>query len=231
MTKVKCALVSMVVAGGFLLGASAAAQSTVVTFKDGPEGWDGNGSIEEEGGNPGFNAHFFIENFGIEFRTSSNPAFIGDLTTSDSITVDIDSKVNSITYEGNEVSRNMIVEFRSHALAQGGYPYASVWYNLGVLEAGPEWLTYTVTVDPSAQELPQGWGGYGAEDPDTLAPILPPGVTFADVMANTDELAFTTYEPGWFYGFTIFDVRIDNLSIARGDDGSDVVFSNGFEAR
>lgn len=230
MTKVKRALVSMVVAGGLLLGASVAAQTTVVTFEKGADGWDGNGSIEADGGNPGANAHFFIENFGIEFRTSSNTAFIGDLTASDAITVGIDSKVDSITFEGNEVSRNMIVEFRSHALAVDGYPYTSVWYNLGVLQAGPDWLTFSVTFNPGEQELPQGWGGYGAEDPVTFEPVLPPGVTFADVMASVDELAFTTYEPGWFYGFTIFDVRIDNLSIDRGA-GTDIVFADGFEVR
>ena len=76
--------------------------------------------------------------------------------------------------------------------------------------------------------MPAGWGGYGAEDPNTFEPILPEGVTFADVMASVDELAFTTYEPGWFYGPTVFDVRIDNLRIERSAP-SDVVFADGFD--
>ena len=59
-------------------------------------------------------------------------------------------------------------------------------------------------------------------------PILPEGVTFADVMATVDEVAFTTFEPGWFYGPTVFDVRIDNLRIERSAP-SDVVFADGFD--
>ena len=228
MTSMKYAVLATVASTGFLFAAAASAQTTVVTFDNGGEGWDGNGSIEETGGNPGANAHFFIENFGIEYRTDSNPAFIGDLTPDSSVTVGIDALVNSIAFDGTEVSRNLIVEFRSHALAVDGYPYTSVWYNLGVLQAGTEWGAFSVTFTPDSVVLPAGWGGYGAEDPKTFEPILPEGITFADVMASVDELAFTTYEPGWFYGFTIFDVRIDNLRIEHAV-GNDEVFSNGFD--
>lgn len=224
MTNVKRAFLSI----GFLMAAPLAAQTTVVTFDNGGEGWDGNGSIEADGGNPGANFHFVIENFGIEIRNDSNPAFTGDFTGSSEITVGMDALVNSIAFEGTEVSRDLIVEFRSHTLAQDGYPYTSVWYDLGLLQANPAWTTFAVTFAPASLDLPAGWGGYGAEDPVTFEPMLPPGVTFADVMASTDELAFTTYEPGYFYGFTDFDVRFDNLSIDRAD-GSDTVFVDGFD--
>ncbi len=224
MTKVKHAILSI----GFLAAAPLAAQTTVVTFDNGGEGWDGNGLVESDGGNPGANFRFLLETFGIEIRNSSNPDFTGDFTRFGEVTVGIDALANSITFKGNEVSRNLIVEFRSHALAQDGYEYASVWYNLGILQASPEWGTYAVTFTPASTELPEGWGGYGAEDPETFEPILPPGVTFADVMATTDELAFTTFEPGWFYGFTIFDARFDNVFIDRAGD-TDVVFENGFD--
>jgi hypothetical protein len=226
MTMAKRALLSI----GFLLAGPLAAQTTVVTFENGGEGWDGNGSIETDGGNPGANFHFLIENFGIEARNDSNPAFTGDFTTSGEVTVGLDARVDSITFEGAEVSRDLIVEFRSHALAQDGYPYTSVWFDLGVLQADPAWHSFAVTFMPSSTDLPAGWGGYGAEDPVTFEPILPPGVTFADVMASTDELAFTTFEPGYFYGFTDFDVRFDNLFIDR-SGASDVVFSDGFDGR
>ncbi|MGH8171797.1 MAG: hypothetical protein ACREPX_01540 [Rhodanobacteraceae bacterium] len=221
-------MLATVASAGLLFAAAGFAQSTVVTFDNGGEGWDGNGSIEETGGNPGANAHFLIENFGIEYRTDSNAAFIGDLTPAPSATVGIDALVNSITFEGNEVSRNLIVEFRSRALAVDGYPWTSVWFNLGVLQAGTEWGKFSVTFTPDSAVLPAGWGGYGAEDPNTFEPILPEGITFADVMASVDEVAFTTYEPGWFFGFTIFDVRIDNLRIDRAE-GNDTVFVDGFD--
>ena len=38
---------------GFLMAGPLAAQTTVVTFDNGGEGWDGNGSVEQDGGNPG----------------------------------------------------------------------------------------------------------------------------------------------------------------------------------
>jgi len=224
MTMVRQAILSI----GFLIAGPLAAQTTVVTFDNGGEGWDGNGTVEADGGNPGANFAFFIENFGIEIRNDSNAAFIGDLTPSPEITVGMDALVNSIQFEGIEVPRNLIIEFRSHALAQDGYPYTSVWYNAGVLQANPEWSTFSVTFVPASTELPAGWGGYGAEDPNTFEPMLPPGVTFADVMASVDELAFSTYEPGYFYGFTDFDVRFDNLTITRAAD-TDTVFANGFD--
>jgi len=224
MTNLKHAFLSI----GLVIAGPLAAQTTVVTFDNGGEGWDGNGSIETDGGNPGANFHFVINNFGIEIRNDSNAAFTGDFTGSSEITVGMDALVNSIAFEGTEVSRDLIVEFRSHALAQDGYPYTSVWYDLGLLQANPAWNTFSVTFVPASLDLPAGWGGYGAEDPLTFEPMLPPGVTFADVMASTDELAVTTYEPGFFYGFTDFDVRFDNLSIAR-TDANDIVFGDGFD--
>jgi hypothetical protein len=224
MTMVKHAILSI----GFLLAGPLAAQTTVVTFDNGGEGWDGNGTIEADGGNPGANFDFLIENFGIEIRNDTNAAFTGDLTSSSQVTVGMDALVNSIQFEGTEVPRDLIVEFRSHALAQDGYPYTSVWYDLGLLQANPAWMTFSITFAPASTELPAGWGGYGAEDPITFEPMLPAGVTFADVMASVDELAFTTYEPGYFYGFTDFDVRFDNLFIDRAVD-TDTVFVNGFD--
>lgn len=224
MTSFKRAMLSI----GLFIAAPLSAQTTVVTFDNGGEGWDGNGLIETDGGNPDANFHFLVEDFGIEIRNDSNPAFTGDLTQSSEITVSMDALVNSITFDGSEVSRDLIVEFRSHALAQDGYPYTSVWYDIGLLQASPAWSTFAVTFAPGSQDLPSGWGGYGAEDPITFEPTLPPGVTFADVMASTDELAFTTYEPGFFYGASDFDVRFDNLTIDRGGD-TDTVFVDGFD--
>lgn len=212
---------------GLLFASAAAAQSTVVTFDDGSEGWDGNALVEADGGNPGPNAHFFLEATGIEYRTASNAAFVGDLTQDAALGVGLDVKVDSMTYDGSEITRNLIVEFRSYALAQNGYPYTAVWTRLGVLQAGPDWGSYSVNFVPASQELPAGWGGTGAEDPSTGEPVLPDGVTFADVMAHVDELAFTTFEPGYIYGFAIYDVRFDNLRIER---GVDTIFADGFEA-
>jgi hypothetical protein len=74
-----------------------------------------------------------------------------------------------------------------------------------------------VNIDnPSSATLPAGWGGYGAEDPVTFEPELPADRTFASVLASVDEIRFTTYVPGYFYGFTNFDLRFDNITVAPG---------------
>ena len=67
--------------------------------------------------------------------------------------------------------------------------------------------------DPTQTDLPQGWGGSGDEDPNTFEPILPADRTFADVLAGVDEVVFTTFVPGFFYGFTNFDLQVDNVSV------------------
>ena len=38
-------------------------------------------------------------------------------------------------------------------------------------------------------------------------------MTFADVLANVDEIAFTTLQPGFFFTFDDYDVTLDNISI------------------
>jgi hypothetical protein len=209
------AFAALAVSATISASAMAGVQSTVINFDNGWEGFAGYGNsfIENSGGNPGNHAHTIHNNFGIEWWTQSNSAFVGDFSQYSSVTISIDVKVESIIFFGSQVTRNLILDMRSFSLGQNGYPYSSVWYNLGEMAAGPNWLTYSVTFDPNSQVMPAGWGGTGAEDPGTFEPILPKNLTFADVMQNVQELAFTTYEPGWFYGFTDFDIRVDNIRI------------------
>lgn len=200
---------------GLTAPALAGAQTTHITFDSGWEGFNGYGqsSIQPTGGNPGAHVQTIHNNFGIEWFTQTNPAFTGDFSAYQSITVSIDVKVDLISFFGTPVTRNLILDLRSFSLGQNGYPWSSVWYNLGSLQTGQDWTTYTVTFDPNALVMPSGWGGTGAEDPNTFEPVLPANLTFADVLADVEEFSFTTYEPGYFYGFTDFDVNIDNIRI------------------
>jgi hypothetical protein len=67
--------------------------------------------------------------------------------------------------------------------------------------------------DPASTALPAGWGGYGSSD-DAGGPKLPDGRSFADILSSVDEVVFGTYVPGYMYGFTNFDVAVDNISIS-----------------
>lgn len=197
------------------------AQTTVVDFESGTEGWSisGRDTIDATGGNGGANLHGeLIDVFGADIRNNTNAAFLGDYSRfGGPVTVSIDIKVNSINslFLPGELPRELVVEFRDYD-NDNGFPWTSAWLSLGVLNAdvNNEWTTYSVMIDdPTAMNLPMGWGGYGDEDPMTFEPILPSDRTFASVMSSVDEVAFTTFVPGFFFGFTNFDIQVDNVTI------------------
>ncbi len=201
-----------------ILIAGGASADTVVTFDSGAEGWTGSGNtfIDPTGGNPGNNLHTSFQGFGITFRNLSNAEFIGDYTQSVTATLEIDIKVDDINFFGSPVSRPWLVELRDYDNPPPGFQYVSVWYKFAdVSEASHgSWTTFSVTIDNTlATKLPPGWGGTGAEDPKTFEPLLPADRTFTDVIDGIDEIVYTTFQPGMFFGETAHDVRIDNVSI------------------
>ena len=207
-----------------LLGVACAAQAqtTTVTFDAGAEGWvgpagpGGSTGIVTTGGNPGANMRTVFNNFGISFVNSSNPAFRGDFTTADSVTISIDVRVENISFFGSPVSRPWVLELRDTTNPPPGYGWKSVWFLFGPISQANSgtWRNFSVTFDPNATALPAGWGGYGAETPNA-EPILPPGTNFRDVLAGVDAMAFTTLQPGFVFGFTDFTVRLDNIRVTR----------------
>lgn len=223
-----------VVALSALALSASLSRAVVTTFDNGTEGWqvvgpnDGSQGdfLRDSGGSPGANLQFsLVDTFGASFHNNSNAAFTGDLSRyGTSVTLGIDLKVNSIDYSdfggffhtAYEVPRNLIVELVNNNPDGSDYPYTSVWYDLGQISSTDtgDWTHFSVTIpDTSATALPAGWGGYGAED--ALGnPLLPADRTFASVLAHVDELRFTTYEPGYFYGFTAFDLQYDNPSLS-----------------
>jgi hypothetical protein len=45
--------------------------------------------------------------------------------------------------------------------------------------------------------------------------MLPPDLTFTDVLAQIDEVAFTTFQTGFFYDLGDFDLNFDNIRMTR----------------
>lgn len=202
--------------------ASAAAGTTTVDFSNGQQGWEAGSPFDGYQGvwidptlGSGAPALHTInpETFGVHWSTTTNDAFLGDYGRFGAVTLGIDVLANSITYLGNEVHRNVVVELRDYDNPYGGMPYTSVWYDLGEIGADKGgWQHFAVTIgDTASAALPSGWGGYG----NTIdEPSLPPGRSFADVLAGVDEITFTTFVPGYFYGWTAYDVAVDNISIS-----------------
>lgn len=142
--------------------------------------------------------------------------WLAPITSGQPVRIRLDAKANLVNYLGSPTRRELVVELRDYDNPPAGYPYTSVWTIVGYLDAVnlPGWHTLSATIaDPSSATLPEGWGGYGAED-KRGRPLLPPGRTFADVLAGADEIAVTTYQPGYFYGSDHdFDVVYDNIGV------------------
>ena len=197
----------------------AMAGTTVVTFDNGAEGWVGPGGpggatvIDAAGGNPGANMHTVFNDFGITFSNTTNPAFVQDLTQYASVTISIDLKANLTEFFFQPVTRPWVLELRDFDQPGPDNPfYSSVFFKFSDVGMSG-WTTWSVTIDnPQSAGLPAGWGGSGDVD-GNFEPILPAGVTFESILAGYDEIAFTTLQPGFFFGFTDFDWQIDNISI------------------
>ncbi len=199
-----------------------------VDFSNGTGGWDGIqphepvegwGTWVDAGAGVGGSAGLHSRvpsSWWAEWRNSSNPAVIGDYTQSGGFTISLDVRAESIIYLDmlTEVQRDLVLELRDYDNTANGQPYTSVWTTLGTIGAGMDWQHFSVTVsNPLSATLPSGWGGAGGEDADG-GPALPAGTSFADVLRGVDEIVFTTAKPGWFYGFTYFDVTLDNISVS-----------------
>lgn len=204
----KNAVMALASFASFAIGVPASATTT--DFSNGAEGWIGNAVVDTSLGNSAPSFHTFAESFGISWRNESNAAFLGDYSRGPGVTLSLDVLTNSITYLGNEVTRGLFVKLTDLDPSNSA-DNATVYYKLGTLSAGIEgWQTLSVTIDnTSAAAFPVGWGGVNGDG--VLS--LPAGRTFASVLANVDLIEFTTFEPDYFYGFTIFDVAGDNFSV------------------
>lgn len=234
-------LAAMVIAAAAVTGICAPAQAldtTVVTFDHGVEGWLAPGTcalVKPDSGNPG--AHWNVVSRECSsddpilsgwfmVKNNENPAFVGDFRAKGPVRISVDVDVTDYTYywfeSPAEEYRQIVFEFidydNPYTDPKTGYswPWTSVIYQAGYLPARDSgWKTFTVDIpDPSATALPAGWVGFGGPEDKNIMPQLPPGRTFADVMAGVDEIQIHNIEPGMWYdtGF-VYDVKFDNITI------------------
>ena len=235
-------LATGLIAGAALMGATAtpAQVPTVVTFDNGTEGWTPGGdcgTVLPSGGDPGARwniasvicgepNNYILQGYFI-LSNNTNPAFLGDYGAKGPVRLSVDVDVTDFTYywfgSAVEEYRQVVFELIDHDIQytdpNTGYswPWASVIYPAGYLpnrNAGYKHFNVDIP-DPSSTTLPSGWVGFGGpEDPVTYMPQLPPGVTFADVLAGVDEIQIHAIEPGYFYDFGfIYDLDFDNIAI------------------
>ena len=204
------------------------ASNTVVGFDGGSDGgFIGNAYFEAEGGNPGGVANHLGELFFNDLRTGgisepANEAFLGDYSSYSSVTFSFDIKTNYLNdFMGNPSLRPVGIRLVDRDI-QGPNGASGVFIEMGVVGVAytGEWTTLSVTIeDPTSEELPAGWIGFGADDPNTYMPILPEGATFATVLASVDEFAITGSVPGYFFTNMFWDVLIDNITVTLEEGG------------
>jgi len=199
-----------------------AAIPTVAGFEGGADdGFTGNAFFEATGGNPGGAARHTGDLFFNELRTGAefepaNPDFLGDYSHFGSVTISVDVKTNMLDdFFGDPISRPVGVKLIDRDIMGPDGP-SGVWFELGTLGVNftPNWTTLSVFIaDTTSTALPPGWVGFGDEDPITFEPRLPPGATFASVLAGVDEFDITGNAPGFFFTDAFWDVQVDNISI------------------
>ncbi len=205
---------------GFSAFAGSMPREIRADFSDGASRWkgpSGNGGatfVDPQLGDAAPALHTQFYDFGITF-SNKGTRWLEALKHPGRVEIGLKADTFSIFFFSREVSRTLVLEIRDHHNPPAGYPYTSVWVPLGTLQKDhPGWHRYAVRIDDTQSvDLPAGWGGDGAYDPVTYEPILPPGRTFANVLANADEIAFTTLEPGWFYDMAQYDVAIDDVFV------------------
>jgi hypothetical protein len=201
-----------------------AQQTYTTTFDHGLDGWQGsNGtSLTTDLGTGNRYLRTTDETFGVWYRNSGNAEFLGDYTQNGAITLSMDIQVDLLNSQNLPdglipYTRPLVIELRNYRYAGGFHQYGSVYYVLSreISELNQtDCTTFSVHFDPNSLELPAGWRGFGGDN-DQDGPVLPEGATFADIVANVDEIVFSTYDPEEFYLFAFFDVSVDNFSITR----------------
>lgn len=210
-------LLALVLAGGM---AHAAPTNSFVTFDQasgGAQGWEGMQSSSGIGGtiiDPDFGVDAPAIRTKMDFPfiawgNNTNEAYLGDWGQLGSVTISLDVNATMVQWGGKTVPRQLVVELRDYDNPTYG-PWTSVWYSLTTLDVGNGWKNLSVTIaDTKSETLPAGWGGTGNYNGDNL----PEGRTFASVLASVDAILFHTSPPGEYYGFTNFDVALDNIKV------------------
>jgi hypothetical protein len=194
------------------------------TFKKGETGWVGrvgpNGTgityVEEKFGSPRPSLRTQYDDFlknGLRWYNDGH-GFTGDYGVVPSFTFGVDVDTLSLVEGQSQTTRDLMVWFLDYQNPPEGYEAISVGVKIGTLQAGTGWQHWVATVaDTASTELPEGWIGTGATDPNTGGSILPPGRTFAEVMHHVDEIAIQTVRQSNIFALDYFDVAIDNPSV------------------
>ncbi len=214
-------------ATGLFSGASLAQVVSSETFDAPDTPWTANGVETLVNDGRGISGQYlqlpYMDFFGAHLRTEdARSGLLGDLTRyPNGLTVSYDMVTFAFhDFNGNNIdpaSRPVIMQLFDRGDPENFEDDVSVWFGGRAIPAVEDgWVRFTFTIPtPTATSLPPDWGGTGAEDPVTFEPILPPHRTYTSVLRSVDEVWFTTFKPGYFYGFAFWEMGWDNVTVTQ----------------
>lgn len=206
------------------LGLAGHAQAGITTFDQGTQGWtapldpryNDYAQILPTGGNPG--ANYAISQYGAFFfdvHNTTNPDVVGNYAAKGGpIRLGLDVKVDSILSSTGDQAIVPISVSLFNLQIPGIDSPTGLTYVLGTIsQAEAGWRRFEVIIDdPTTLLLPTGWIGSGDLDAN-LAPVLPSGVTFMDVLSSVDMVQFSSIVPGYYNLPYNFVLAFDNLTV------------------
>ncbi|MFT5048743.1 MAG: hypothetical protein ACI8QZ_000130 [Chlamydiales bacterium] len=174
--------------------------------------------FQPTGGNPDAHLNFFFENFFIRIYDATDPAFTGDYSRKGRVMISADLRWRVVNFFGTNVRRDLFFMIWDEYVDENGVDRKHVLLKpVGKVRGqGPHapWRTSRVRLpNPDADGLPGGWFYWPFDGSIEPSHTLPVGVTVADIMSSVDRVQWSTATPGQFFGFTTFDVSVDNCSI------------------
>lgn len=195
--------------------AVSSAQSFVDTFSGGVNTglWSVGFSdvIQSSGGNPGSWLSASTDNFApIVISGIDAPQFTGNFAAKGVTSIGLDMRIDltDFPYGGDGYKLTAYI-YNTHGTANvEDDDYA---YKAGEIipDVGSGWHSYDFALDSQAASLPTGWVGGSYNDPEHFNP----GVTWASLMADVDQIQFWGLSPGEFGIFQNWQVGYDNIRI------------------
>lgn len=217
------------VGGPDLTFSVAGSAETLIDFEDGqipPDVVLGNPGnfVASEGGNPG---RWLRNNQLATFAPSVMVHQFGGVE-SDFLGNYVERQVSAIRVDAQMVASSNTVAGRPMSLQLTRYNgdpsdpelHDYVYLPIGSApQAGEGWASFTFDIPWDYEGvLPEGWGGGGLGDPETM----PEGVTFQDIISEVDEVRIMWGHPAFFYLLQDFDLGVDNLAITYAGSGGPV---------
>ncbi len=201
---------------GLAVAPAAAEIFAQTTFDNGFEGWgavfmsDPSGlgdHIVDGGPGQGSVLRHIHNDWGVQFRNTTNQAFLGDYTRhGDVLNFSFDERNASLDFFQGWTGRAFHLQFTMN-LGNGRSIIASHEFYRVMPEEG--WVTHSLDIDVTSTETPDGWRlFYNNLDPVT-------DYTFADIMRNVDMITLSNYHPDYAYPSGWFAVMFDNITVSR----------------